>query len=174
MRRGFTIIELLVASMLLGLLTSILTMIINQSAVAWRTGTASVADLDGVRDNLAVLREEADNAFVWDGEIRRIVGLWDRNGQLNDRACDAPGTAVNSADRGRWRANLLSQKVPSLKSLSTNPRNPVWRSGQNDLVVGQGTGANSEDTYVVNVMSAGPDREFDTWDDIWSYPDDFD
>ena len=27
--------------------------------------------------------------------------------------------------------------------------------------------------YVVNVLSAGPDREFDTYDDIWSFPDDF-
>ena len=77
MRRGFTLLELLVASLLLGMLTTVLTMIINQSAIAWRTGTASVADLDGVRDNIAELREEADNAFVWDDEIRRIVGLWD-------------------------------------------------------------------------------------------------
>jgi len=28
------------------------------------------------------------------------------------------------------------------------------------------------DTYVVNVMSAGPDRVMDTYDDIWSFPDD--
>ena len=174
MRKGFTILELLVASLLLGLLTTILTMIINQSAIAWRTGTASIADLDDVRDNIAVLREEADNAFVWDGEIRRIVGLWDRNGKLNDRACDAPGSDVNSADSGRWRANLLNKKAASLKSASSNPNAPVWRKGQNDLVVGQGDGGNSEDTYIVNVMSAGPDRKFDTWDDIWSYPDDFD
>lgn len=169
MRRGFTILELLVASLLLGMLTTILTMIINQSAIAWRTGTASVADLDGVRDNIAELREEADNAFVWDNEIRRIVGLWDRTGQLNDRACDAPGSAVNSADNGRWRATMLSSRTSGLPSQNAK----VWQKGQNDLTVGQGDSGHSEQNYIVNVMSAGPDREFDTWDDIWSYPDDF-
>ena len=46
MRRGFTILELLVASLLLGMLVTILTMIFNQSSIAWRTGVAGVADLD--------------------------------------------------------------------------------------------------------------------------------
>ena len=34
MRKGFTIIELLVASLLLGLIVTILTMIFNQSSIA--------------------------------------------------------------------------------------------------------------------------------------------
>ena len=40
--------------------------------------------------------------------------------------------------------------------------------------VGSGDGGGSIETYTVNVKSAGPDREFGTWDDIWSFPDDFD
>lgn len=170
MKKGFTIIELLVASLLLGMLTTILTMVFNQSSIAWRTGTAGVADLDDVRDNMAELREEADNAFLWNGEVRRITGLWDRDGNLFDRACDAPDSNVYSADNGRWRANMLETR----KSTLTSPGRQAWSQQQNVFMVGQGAGARSQKTYIVNVMSAGPDREFRTWDDVWSWPDDFD
>ena len=74
MRRGFTILELLVASLLLGMLVTILTMIFNQSSIAWRTGIAGVADLDDVRENMSALREEADNVYVWDGKPHRLLG----------------------------------------------------------------------------------------------------
>ena len=167
MRKGFTILELLVASLLLGMLTTILTMIFNQSAIAWRTGTAMVADLDDVRDNIATLREEADNAFVWDGKVRRLVSVWNAAGDLNDRACDAEDSAANSDGNGRNRANMLEKTTVKSKTAA-------WSTGQNVVMVGQGDGGNSAKTYTVNVMSAGPDREFDTWDDIWSFPDDFD
>ena len=169
MRKGFTILELLVASLLLGMLTTILTMIFNQSSIAWRTGTAGVADLDDVRDNIAELREEADNAFVWDGQVRRLVGLWDSSGNLNDRACDAPDSNVYSADNNRWQANMLRGRESQLAGASAY----AWSTAQNMFNVGQGDGARNTKTYTVNVMSAGPDREFNTWDDIWSFPDDF-
>ena len=45
MKKGFTLLEVLVASLLMGMLVTILTMIFNQSSIAWRTGRASVADL---------------------------------------------------------------------------------------------------------------------------------
>lgn len=169
MKKGFTIIELLVASLLLGMLTTILTMVFNQSSIAWRTGVAGVADLDDVRDNIAELREEADNSFVWNDEVRRITGLWDRNGDLFDRACDAPGSRVYSADNGRWRANMLETR----KSVLSSAARKAWTKSQNVFVVGQGSGGRTFRTYTVNVMSAGPDREFGTWDDVWSWPDDF-
>ena len=38
-------------------------------------------------------------------------------------------------------------------------------------VVGSAKALGSKKTYTVNVKSAGPDREFNTYDDIWSYPD---
>ena len=166
MRKGFTILELLVASLLLGMLTTILTMIFNQSAIAWRTGSAMVADLDDVRDNIATLREEADNAFVWDGKVRRLVSVWNAAGDLNDRACDAEDSAAYSDGNGRNRANMLEKT--NVKS-----QTDAWSAGQNVVLVGQGDSGNGAKTYTVNVMSAGPDREFDTWDDIWSFPDDF-
>ncbi len=165
MRRGFTILELLVASLLLGMLTTILTMIFNQSSIAWRTGTAMVADLDHVRDTIAEVRDEADNAFLWNGTVYRHVSLWKKDGGLNDRACNADGSAVATADNGRWQAVIL-------RTLLSNPSD-AWSSGQNTYLVGQGDQGGSGETYIVNVMSAGPDREFGTWDDIWSFPDDF-
>jgi len=163
MRRGFTILELLVASLLLGMLTTILTMIFNQSSIAWRTGTAMVADLDDIRDNLAELREESDNAFIWKGQVHRIVGLWKENGDLNDRACDGTDSGIESDPK--WNANMLKNRLSS--------PNAAWSAGQNVFNVGAGDRGNSGKTYLVNVMSAGPNKEFGDWDDIWSFPDDF-
>ena len=91
MKRGFTIIEVLVASLLLGMLVSILTMMFNQSSIAWRTGVAAVEDLDEVRINIANLRDEADNAYVWNNQERRIIGLWDASGDLRERAWNVDG-----------------------------------------------------------------------------------
>ena len=179
MRRGFTILELLVASLLLGMLTTILTMIFNQSAIAWRTGSAMVADLDEVRDNIATLREEADNAFVWDGKVRRLVSVWnshgDENNVLNDRACDAEDSDVYKGTyERREKQNRATMLDLTKGGMLASENAAAWSTGQNVVLVGQGDSGNSAKTYTVNVMSAGPDREFDTWDDIWSFPDDFD
>ena len=48
-REGFTLVEVLVASLLLGMLVTILTMVFNQSSIAWRTGKASVSVIDKMR-----------------------------------------------------------------------------------------------------------------------------
>ena len=160
MRKGFTIIELLVASLLLGMLVTILTMIFNQSSVAWRTGKAGIADLDDVRDNMAEIREEADNVFVVNDQVQMLTGLWDpETGTLRKRACDADGSKL---------ARVLSGKVKT-----TGDRVP-WRTSENLVSVGQRGQSSQIKTYTVNVKSAGPDREFNTWDDVWSWPDDFD
>ena len=163
MKKGFTIIELLVASLLLGMLVTILTMIFNQSSIAWRTGAAGVADMDDIRDNIAELREEADNAFVWNNEVYRHVGLWARNGDLRDRACDAPGTKVQSEPG--CRALILRSKMSASGEVTPADFRPVN--------VGQSGRTKAPQTYTVNVKSAGPDRAFNTYDDIWSWPDDF-
>ena len=163
MKRGFTIIELLVASLLLGMLMTILTMVFNQSSIAWRTGTAGVLDMDDIRDNIAELRDEADNAFIWNNQVYRSVGLWDKDGNLRDRACDAPGSEVQGV--AKLRANILSKKLTANDSIQ--PRDFKL------VEVGQAEKTGSMRNYFVNVMSAGPDRQYDTWDDIWSAPDDF-
>ena len=155
--------------MLLGMLMTILTMIFNQSSIAWRTGMAGELDLRVARENIAEVSEEADNAFVWNQKLYRHTGLWRPDGTLRDRACDAPG----SDDENDNKAILLGG--------SSRTGNGTWLGNlsnlkPSDLNVGSVNGGNasSAKNYTVNVMSAGPDREFKTYDDIWSWPDDFD
>lgn len=159
MKKGFTILELLVASLLLGMLVSILTMLFNQSSIAWRTGVAGVVDLDEVRDNIAEVREEADNAYIWDNEVHRILGLWDDNGNIRKRAWD-----VGQEEDQEAAAGYLKAKAGNLRD-NSKPKD------LKPLSVGTAGGGRSMRTYTINVKSAGPDREFNTWDDIWSYPD---
>jgi len=157
MKRGFTIIEVLVASLLLGMLVSILTMMFNQSSIAWRTGVAGVEDLDEVRVKIANLRDEADNAYVWNGREQRIIGLWNASGGLRERA---------------WNVDGESGVFASSSVLSGEIGNENLKLGDlKQQAVGGGRGAGGVKTYTVNVKSAGPDREFNTFDDIWSYPD---
>ena len=169
MRRGFTILELLVATLLLGVIVTILTMIFNQSSSSWRIGIASVSDMDDIRDNMAELREEADNAFALGAQVSgrniyRVVGLWNDNGNLRDRACDAPDSEVASEDSGKYRANLLC----TVAGLSADPK----PKDMQPIAVGNVGDNTSYRAYTVNVMSGGPNNNLDDWQAIWSYPDD--
>lgn len=162
MKRGFTIIELLVASLLLGMLVTILTMIFNQSSIAWRTGVKGVADLDDVRAKISAIREEADNLLVLPGspnKLYRSVSLWDASGELRKRACSdtTAGTFAN------YETSLLI----------SDPGGDRLPKDFASIPVGNGR-VNAADTYTVNVKSAGPNKKFDDYDDIWSWPDDFD
>ncbi len=155
MKRGFTILELLVASLLLGMLVTILTMIFNQSSIAWRTGVAGVADLDEVRENVAAVREEADTVYVWGSKMHRLLSPWDDDGQLRTRAISADDSPEDAQFLKGFNENTEPKQIPK----------PVS--------VGNGSGGGGIKTYIVNVKSAGPNRTFGDWDDIWSYPDDF-
>ena len=161
MRKGFTIIELLVASLLLGMLVTILTMIFNQSSIAWRTGQAGVVGMNKVRENIAEAREEADNVFIWKDQLYRTTGLWKENGQFRNRACSAPDQTDVNENKPEFLRNKITFSL-------TNPKPEDFSV----FTVGSGSASGTK-TYTVNVMSAGPDREFDTWDDVWSWPDDF-
>jgi len=164
MRKGFTILELLVASLLLGMLMTILTMIFNQSSIAWRTGMAGAVDMDKVRENVAEVREEADNAFVFGNRVHRLLGLWDEQGTLRKRACDA-----DTEDQTKNNPGLLRSKASYLASntLRTKDLIPVEVGNTQDA-------GNSKKTYTVNVKSAGPNGKLGDWDDIWSWPDEWD
>lgn len=156
MRRGFTILELLVASLLLGMLATILTMIFNQSSIAWRTGVAGVADLDKVRDNVAEVREEADNIFVHGTKAYRITSLWDKSGNLRKRACSA-GSSEN-ADK-----IVLLTQVDGTMSGNQISTVFVGSEKKND---------NDDKSYTVGVTSLGPNADPDVdYDDITTWPD---
>ena len=161
MKRAFTIIELLVASLLLGMLVSVLTMVFNQSSIAWRTGVAGVADLDLVRQNDAEIRDEADNAYIWGNKVHRLLSPWNDQGQLRQRAWD-----VGSEETAEQGAGLIKTRVGGLND-------NAQLSAFTVVSVGSGDSGGSFLTYTVNVKSAGPDREFGTWDDVWSFPDEF-
>ena len=167
MKRGFTILELLVASLLLGMLVTVLTMIFNQSSIAWRTGVAGLMDMDEVRDNVAAVRDEADCLYVWDQKLHRTVSIWKEGGattQLRKRAIDSDD---NSDVEDREKINILdgasgdlTKKEPDISKVfgPVNVKQSESKSGRN---------------WIVNVKSCGPNRILNDYDDIWSNPDDF-
>ena len=61
---GFTLLEVLVASMLLAMLITILTMVFNSSSIAWTMGKAGVADMATVRNNLSAADRAAARASL--------------------------------------------------------------------------------------------------------------
>ena len=155
MKKGFTILELLVASLLLGMLVTILTMVFNQSSIAWRTGLAGVANLDEVRDNMAEVREEADNLFIHGGRVCRITGLWKSDGTLRERAY-----AEVSDTEPEYKITLLG-------SLSDTTHNGGVYAG-----LGSEDTGNGKATYTVGVTSLGPNPSPDCdYDDITTWPD---
>lgn len=182
MRRGFTIIELLVASLLLGILVTILTMIFNQSSISWRVGMAGTKDLRAVRENIAEIREEADNVFVHDGKLYRILGLWDQYGSLRKRACDAGQEeksencanilgGASRAGNGTWIGNLGNLRLSDLKTAAVQGGANAGSAGGNQ---GANSGGGGSKTYTVNVMSGGPNNDINDWEAIWSFPYEFD
>jgi len=179
-KKGFTILELLVASLLLSMLVAVLTMIFNQSSVAWNTGVASVADLENVRRKLGGYHATMDDALPGVGQdaVRGIddnsrqityktVSLfrnWSGNGQLRaDQASDnCSGRAFDKID---WNnsGNLVSyetrmQEVKEGKTSASLGSGDRWNAGNGGFIVG--------------VRSSGPDRQMGTADDINTFPED--
>ena len=149
--QGFTLLEVLVASLLLGMLVTILTMVFNQSSVAWRTGTAGVADLDNKRQNIATWHVEADAALprVYGTRKYRVVSPWEGDGTIRRRSVEL----------------VDSQNLPGGIDFD---RPETWRGKS---VPGSGKSRRLI-SFVVGVTSAGPDGEFKTGDDITTWPKD--
>ena len=168
MKRGFTILELLVASLLLGMLVTVLTMIFNQSSIAWRTGVAGLLDMDEVRDNIAAVRDEADSLYPWNNELHRTVSIWNEKAgggrpQLKKRAIDAP----DNSDVGE------QEKVQILKSESELKKDDPDLQRVFGPVNVKNSKSQAGRNWIVNVKSCGPNRILNDYDDIWSNPDDF-
>lgn len=157
MKRGFTILELLVASLLLGMLVSVLTMLFNQSSISWRTGVSSVEDLEVVRSKIASLRDQADNAYIWKEKTQFLLGLWDDDGELRERAWD-----IESSDA----YNDSECPLPEMNEDFTLDKFDVVP------IKNDSGGGGAFKSYIINVKSAGPNKVFDDYDDIWSALDD--
>lgn len=177
MKRGFTILELLVASLLLGMLVTVLTMIFNQSSVAWRTGLAGLMDMDLARDNIAVIRDEADGLYVWQNKLHRTVSVWDEKNATGDRPklkeralafYDGGQNYVAEYERAQFLG--LYGQASQVRSILTADKPEVSRLEPFNVGMSQAEG---KDNWIVNVKSAGPNGKLDDYDDIWSNPDEF-
>lgn len=161
MKKGFTLIEVLVASVLLGMLVTILTMVFNQSSIAWRTGRAGTAELDRTRKVLAVTARQADNLLplpnigspgAVGSEVGEVLSPWGVNGVMRKRAFQKMGsTVLNKQDANDPTAGAWQEASTSAQSTTDSAK-----------------------SYVVKVVSWGPDREPNTEDDISSMPEEDD
>ena len=151
--KGFTLLEVLVAALLLGMLVTILTMVFNQSSVAWRTGTAGVADLDEKRQNISLWHEAADSALPHvDGNKKFLVlSAWDI---MHGGAVRSRSVAERKSEDGEVGVDF------------ERPDN--WFR----LTVQGSSQAGRMKSFVVGVTSAGPDGKFNTGDDITTWPKD--
>lgn len=147
MKKGFTLLELLVASLLLSMLLTILTQLFTQSSIAWRTGEAGVTELDQMRKEISAIQRDADNAIKVNGALHSLCSVWNKNGGLSTRGYD-----------DTWESGK--------QSLFNNPSSWVKIP-----VTKESNGSNGRKNYLIGVTSAGPDGKFDTWDDITSWSD---
>ena len=159
MRKAFSLVELLVASLLLGMLVTILTMIFNQSSIAWRTGTAGVAKLQDTRKQLGTFHDVRDDA---------LPGLTEGKASGKSR-----GVAYRTVSLFQPRSNKLrTDRAYDRIQWGTAPQ--IGNAGDTqqartyDLSGGQTVGGT---TYTVGVRSAGPNGEFGDEDDITTWPD---
>jgi len=162
-RAAFTLLEVLVASVLMGMLVTILTMIFNQSAIAWRTGKAGVADMTETERKLARIHAYADSVVPFTGGDRYcVVSPWD------DADRDDSG---RFNVRGLRKASELHKRFETVNGnfQSDDGGNGQWRQtglGRPDM--------NGGKSFIVGVRSAGPDRQWETEDDISTWPDEVD
>jgi len=91
-RAGFTLLEMLVASLLLSMLVVALSMVFSSSASAWRIGRAGVDGLHDMRHRLSEYQLAADNALPnLKGEgtgIGYVRSVWVNGSSLIDQDGD--------------------------------------------------------------------------------------
>jgi prepilin-type N-terminal cleavage/methylation domain-containing protein len=172
---GFTLLEILVASLLLAMLITILTMVFNSSSIAWSTGKASVAEMDKVRNNMSAASQVTDNAMPRVSLDRPedwgySVGPWKPDGQPRSRAIVK--MTVNPVANQVW--NTLQIRFDTPQKGQTGPGSwaratgkPLWVTLQADSVTISGNAK----AYSVGVWSLGPDGKENSGDDISTWPD---
>ena len=173
---GFTLLEVLVASILLGMLVTILTMVFNSSSIAWRTGKASVAEMGDVRKNMSGAGLAADNAIprVDDKNPQEwgcIVSPWKSDGTMRKRGVERMSSSKLAGDA--WSSFTLDSNIKSPNN-DVGPGKWARSTGASlwaELSPGRiGLGGNVA-SFAVGVMSCGPDGQENTKDDISTWPD---
>ena len=159
-RNGFTLLEVLVASVLMGMLVTILTVIFNQSAIAWRTGKAGVADMSETERNLARIHAVADNVLPYTQAGNYfVVSPWKDANTDGSRTFYGRGIAIAKDIRKGYDTVGVNFSLNDAGNLE-------WRQ------TGLGrTKLDNQSQFTVGVRSAGPDRQWDTEDDISTWPE---
>ena len=159
-RNGFTLLEVLVASVLMGMLVTILTVIFNQSAIAWRTGKAGVADMSETERNLARIHAAADNVLPYTQNGKYfVVSPW------NDATPDGSRSFYR---RGIATAGDIRKGYDAVGGNFSG--NDAGKSNWRQTGLGKARLEN-QSQFTVGVRSAGPDRRWDTEDDISTWPE---
>lgn len=153
-RRGFSLVELMVASLLLSMLVTILTMIFNQSSIAWRTGTAGVAGLQKVRRQLGTFHDNRDSA---------LPGLGEKDKTGKNRSATYRTVSVFKDDN-----TLRTDRA--FDTIQNGDAPAVTVGDPQSVTLDSGT-AGSGAAFTVGVRSAGPNGEFGDEDDITTWPD---
>lgn len=171
MRRGFTVLELLVASLLLAMLVTMLSMMFNQSSIAWRTGVAGVAELNDVRAKLGAYHDIQDDILPGIGDIGarggasdnrtviyRTVSLWAKDQRNRLRVGQRAFADINSQEGGGgWDGAPAITISKAMRGTSES--------------LGRAGSGSSMSAFIVGVQSAGPNRNFGDEDDITNWPE---
>ncbi len=161
---GFTLLEVLVASMLMAMLITILTMVFNSSSIAWSTGKAGVAEMDDVRNNTAAAGLVADNALPGVDVGSRsswgyLVGPWKADGSLRSRAIE---------NKPVENVSLPMPSFSSGKGTWMYEKEKLWVAfSPGDISISSGKAK----AFIVGVWSYGPDGRENSGDDICTWPD---
>lgn len=173
---GFTLLEILVASMLLAMLITILTMVFNSSSIAWSTGKASVAEMDEVRQKMSAASIVADGAVprvdVNDPKLwGQLVSPWKSDGTLRRRGI-VQMTESKVGSRVWGSIDMESDvKSPNKESGPGKWVRATGRSLWGTLRPGSVNISGGTKAYVVGVWSLGPDGRPNSGDDISTWPD---
>lgn len=161
-KRGFTLLEMLVASLLLSMMVVALSMVFSSSASAWRIGRAGVDGLHDMRHRLSEYHLSADNALpnlrgegVGVGYVRPV---WMSGSSLVDQDGD---------DISNYRGFETKDIYGGQSGIDTSGKKP-FKTG----LSGGSVNGNGFRNYIVGAGSAGPDREWNTKDDIATWPND--
>jgi len=159
---GFTLLEMLVASLLLSMMVVALSMVFSSSASAWRIGRAGVDGLHEMRHRLSEYQLTSDNALPnlrGNGSgVGYVRAVWVSGSSL----VDTDGDSVSNG-RGFDTRDVYGGQ----SGIDTSGKKPF----KNNLSAGTVNG-NGFKNYIVGVGSAGPDLEWNTKDDIATWPND--
>ena len=157
-KRGFTLIEILAAAVLFGMLVLALTSVFTASAVAWRNGHAGAWGLREARRNMAAYQRSAADYLPridGGGDGAYVNHVWVSGTSFITSTGKSAARGFSSTPSVKGGESGVSSKAPAVPGISE----------------ALDTTANAK-AYVVGVESAGPDGEWDTEDDITSWPKD--